>query len=118
VKSLRVFLVEDESLIAMMVEGMLRDLGHQVAVSAASVREALHALDASDFDVALLDINIADEMVFPVADVLRQRRIPFAFASGYGATGVRQEFRDAPILVKPFSHVQLNAALAKACDMT
>ena len=115
-KSLRVFLVEDENLIAMMIEEMLHDLGHRVAGSAASVGEALYAVEALDFDIALLDVNLANEMVFPVADALRRRRIPFAFASGYGVGGVRQDLRDAPVLVKPFSSEELDTALGKACE--
>jgi CheY-like chemotaxis protein len=109
---LRVFLVEDEGPIALLVEAMLDDLGCQLVQSAASVPKALETVAKGGFDVALLDVNLAGEKVFPVAEELRRLGVPFAFASGYGAEGVGPEFADVPIVQKPFRLSQLEAVLA------
>jgi CheY-like chemotaxis protein len=111
---LRVFIVEDESLVALLVEAMLEDLGCTVVLSAASVDEALDLVGSGGFDVALLDVNLAGEKVFPVADELRRLGVPFAFASGYGAAGLRSDLMDVPIIQKPFRLGDLEAALARA----
>jgi CheY-like chemotaxis protein len=108
---LRVLLVEDEGPVAMLVEAMLDDLGCTVVLSAASVREALELVRRGGFDVALLDVNLAGEKVFPVADELRRLGVPFAFASGYGADGLRPDLKDVPIIQKPFQLGDLEAAL-------
>jgi CheY-like chemotaxis protein len=109
---LRVLVVEDEGLVAMLVETMLDDLGCAVVLSAASVREALELVSRGGFDVALLDVNLAGEKVFPVADELRRLGVPFAFASGYGADGLRPDLQDVPIIQKPFQLDHLKAALS------
>jgi CheY-like chemotaxis protein len=109
---LRVLVVEDEGPVAMLVETMLEDLGCAVVLSAASVREALELVGRGGFDVALLDVNLAGEKVFPVADELRRLGVPFAFASGYGADGLRPDLKDAPIIQKPFQLGDLEAALS------
>ena len=94
---LRVFVVEDEGPVAMLLEAMLDDLGCAVVASAASVPEALDLVGRGGFDVALLDVNLAGEKVFPVADELRRLGAPFIFTSGYGAGGLRPDLADVPI---------------------
>jgi CheY-like chemotaxis protein len=111
---LRVLVVEDEGAVAMLVEAMLGDLGCTVVLSAASVREALEMVGRGGFDVALLDVNLAGEKVFPVADELRRLGVPFAFVSGYGAGGLRPDLKDVPMLQKPFQLGDLEAALIAA----
>ncbi len=111
---LRVFVVEDEAPVAMLVETMLDDLGCDVVLSAASVAEALEFVRRGGFDVALLDVNLGGEKVFPVADELRRLGAPFVFSSGYGAGGLRPDLADAPIIQKPYRLSDLEAALA-AC---
>lgn len=108
---LRVFVVEDEGLVALMVEAMLEDLGCAVVLSAASVQEALELVGSGGFDIALLDMNLAGERVFPVADELRRLGVPFAFASGYGADGLRPDLTDVPVVQKPFRLTELAAVL-------
>jgi CheY-like chemotaxis protein len=110
--SLRVLVVEDEGPVAMLVEAMLDDLGCTVVLSAASVREALDLVSRGGFDVALLDVNLAGEKVFPVADELRRLGVPFTFASGYGVDGLRQDLKDVPIIQKPFRLGDLEGALS------
>jgi CheY-like chemotaxis protein len=111
---LRLLLVEDESHVAMLVEDMLADMGCHVVASAARVSEALRMIEAMDIDAAVLDVNVAGEKVFPVAEKLRDRKIPFVFATGYGAEGVREDLRTHPVIPKPFPQSQLEQALIKA----
>ncbi|WP_407113371.1 response regulator [Bradyrhizobium sp. LMG 9283] len=107
----RVLLVEDEGLVALMIEDMLEELGLTVVASAAHVKKACELATTASFDLALLDVNLAGEFVFPVARILRDRRIPFLFSTGYGGPPLEEEFRNAPALGKPFSVEQLNEKL-------
>jgi CheY-like chemotaxis protein len=111
---LRVLVVEDEGPVAMLLEVMLDDLGCVVAASAASVAEALDFAERGGFDVALLDVNLAGEKVFPVADRLRSLGRPFAFTSGYGPSGLRPDLTDVPIIQKPYRLCDLQTALTAA----
>ena len=111
-RRLRILIVEDEMLVAMNIEDMLLDLGHEVAGLASRLEPALSLAREATFDVAMLDVNLAGEASFPVADALRERGIPFLFATGYGRPGLEERFRDCPILQKPFRSVELGAALA------
>jgi CheY-like chemotaxis protein len=113
-KRLRILVVEDEMLVAMNIEDMLLALGHEVAGIAGRLVPALALATEGDFDLAMLDVNLAGETSFPVADVLRDRGIPFVFATGYGIDGIREDYRAAPVLQKPFRAGELAAALAAA----
>jgi CheY-like chemotaxis protein len=112
----RVLLVEDEALVAMLLEDMLADQGCSVVATGARLDEALtHANNmALEFDVALLDLNLAGESTFSVAAVLAARNIPFAFSTGYGASGLPPEWRDRPTLQKPFTVDDMTKALRQA----
>jgi hypothetical protein len=66
---------------------------------------------SAEIDAALLDVNVAGRAIFPVADALKARGVPFAFASGYGAAGVEGDHRGAPVLQKPFRQIDLERAL-------
>ncbi|TPL35598.1 response regulator [Mesorhizobium sp. B2-4-8] len=110
----RVFLVEDEGLVAMSVEDMLADLGCTLAAQASSVTEALEKAHAGGFEVALLDVSLHGKKVFPVAEFLTDQGIPFAFASGYGRAGLPEAFRTRPVVPKPFQIEELSAALTTA----
>ena len=105
-----VLLVEDEMCLAMMLQDLLEDAGYRV-LKAARVAAALNLASAEDIDAAILDVNVAGTEVFPVADELRRRGVPFMFASGYGERGVPGEFRDYPMLQKPYDPVALGAML-------
>jgi CheY-like chemotaxis protein len=107
---LRVLVVEDEAAVAMLIEDMLEELGCAVAATAAELDEALAAVRAGGFDVALLDINLAGRSALAVAEALDAQGRPFAFASGYGAAG-RGPWSDAPVLPKPFRKHDLAAVL-------
>lgn len=110
-RSLRILVVEDEMLVAMNVEDMLLDLGHEVAGLASRLSGALSLAQEASFDAAMLDVNLAGEASFPVADLLAERGIPFLFATGYGLQGIDERYRDRPVLQKPFRAIDLAAAL-------
>jgi CheY-like chemotaxis protein len=111
---LRVLVVEDEMIVAMMVEALLADLGCAVVATASRVRKALDVAARGDIDLAVLDVNIAGEPVYPVADRLAGRGVPFAFATGYGIAGVHETWRNRPIVQKPFRRDQLEHVLKEA----
>jgi CheY-like chemotaxis protein len=98
----RVLIVEDDVMIRMLIEDMLAELGFAVAAQAAKVHEALAAVNNTDIDVAILDVNLSGETTGPVAEALAARGTPFVFATGYGEHGLPEQFRDRPLLKKPF----------------
>lgn len=110
----RVLIVEDETVVALMLEDMLDDLGCRLAGSVASLEKALQAAEATDADAALLDVNIGGKEIFPVAERLRARGIPMVFATGYGSAGLPERWRSSPVLAKPFVLEDLRAALGQA----
>jgi len=112
----RVLLVEDDSLVAMLVEDMLDETGYALHANPTTVPSALKAVAAGGFDVAILDVNLAGEPVFPVAEALDAAGLPFVFASGYGAGGLPEAWKGRPIAAKPFRVDELETALATACS--
>jgi len=113
----RVLLVEDDSLVAMLVEDMLDETGYALHGNPASVSAALKAVAAGGFDLAILDVNLAGEPVFPVAEALEAAGIPFVFASGYGAGGLPERWKGRPVAAKPFRIDELEVALTAACGL-
>jgi CheY-like chemotaxis protein len=97
-----VFLVEDEAMIRMMVADMLLELGYSVAAEAGDINEAIKLASSTEFDIAILDVNVNGKVISPVAELIRTRNRPFIFATGYGSQGVPEEYRDRPALQKPF----------------
>jgi two-component SAPR family response regulator len=112
-KRLRLLILEDEILVAMYLEELLHDMGHCVIGSASRVNDAMDFARNGDFDFAVLDVNIAGTPSFPVAAILRQRGIPFVFATGYDKESVAQGFGDHPILCKPYAPQALELAIAE-----
>lgn len=112
-RRLRVLVVEDEMLVAMNIEDMLLDLGHEVAGLASRLEPALSLASEGRFDLAMLDVNLAGQPSFPVADILIARGIPFLFATGYGAKGIAPAYRGHPVLQKPFRERDLGEALMR-----
>lgn len=111
----RVLVVEDEILVAALLEERLESLGCQVIGPASSVGEALDLLRAeADVDAAVLDVNLGGEKVFPVADMLAEREIPFLFATAYGASGVDRAHNERAVLDKPYHERALEHALRSA----
>jgi CheY-like chemotaxis protein len=115
---LRVLIVEDEALIAMMAEDMIDSLGCTVAGLASTVSDAQTALANVKFDVAVLDVNLNGATSMGLATALKQRGTPFAFTTGYGADGIDAEHLDMPVLTKPYSIADLEAALIACAQKT
>ena len=97
-----VFLVEDEVMIRMMVADMLEELGYSVAAEAGEINEAIRLAQSTEFDLAILDVNVNGKVISPVAELIKARNRPFIFATGYGSSGLPEEYRDRPALQKPF----------------
>jgi CheY-like chemotaxis protein len=110
----RVLVVEDEALIAMLVEDMIHDSGGEMVGPAAKLSDAVDLARNAQADVALLDLNLGGALAYPVADVLRQRGVPIVFTSGYGSAALIQRFQDCPILDKPFDQRSLEQAIGTA----
>jgi DNA-binding response OmpR family regulator len=109
-----VLIVEDEALIAMLMEEMLVELGFEVLGPATRLQGAMAIAQVESFELAILDVNLGSEQSFPVADVLAGRGIPFIFATGYGTDGLSARFRQAITLPKPFASDQLERAIFQA----
>jgi CheY-like chemotaxis protein len=112
---LRVLVVEDEPIIAMMLEDCLGDLGCSVTAVASRLNDALKQARALDLDVGVLDVNLAGELSYPVAEVLRERAVPFVFATGYGTDATPASLKSAPVLSKPYRVEQLAKILLEIC---
>lgn len=112
----RILIVEDEALVAMLVEDALEEAGFGVIGPVRSVAQALEALETEQPDAAVLDLNLAGENSVAVADALVARGIPFVVATGYGAAGLPATHRDALVLPKPYDPADLTAILARLCE--
>jgi two-component sensor histidine kinase len=107
----RLLLVEDEALVGMMMRDALDDIGFDVTGPVGSLADARVAAIADGIDGAVLDINLAGEMVFPVADLLRARGVPFIFVTGYDPESIDPKFAGIPVLQKPVSRDALEQVL-------
>jgi CheY-like chemotaxis protein len=110
-----VLIVEDEPLIAMMLEDFLDSLGHKVAGTCESVAEALARVEQGGFDVAIVDIHLKGEQVWPVADRLADRGIPYVLATGGHIDPPPPAHAAVPILAKPFTLEAIGPVLDQAC---
>ena len=108
---LKVLVVEDEMMVSMLIEDMLGDLGCTVVGPASRLEEALKLAREADLDCAVLDVNLGGQPIFPLADLLREKGAPFAFATGYGDAGLRDVDRGTPVLQKPFREGDLARVL-------
>ncbi|MDC0668261.1 response regulator [Nannocystis radixulma] len=106
-QGLRVLIVEDEPMLAAFLEDALTDLGCEVIGPALNMKDALRLAREASIDGAGLDVNVAGEQVYPVADVLAERGLPFVFMTGYGEAGLRESDRGRPVLQKPYSFERL-----------
>jgi CheY-like chemotaxis protein len=114
-EGLRVLLIEDEIMVALLLEDMLADLGHTIVGPVGRLDKALEAARKEAFDLAFLDVNIDGREVYPVAETLAARGIPFIFVTGYGRAGLRPPYRDRPTLQKPFRRLDLHQLVAEVC---
>jgi CheY-like chemotaxis protein len=109
-----ILIVEDEPLIAMMLEDFLESLGHSVAATCDSVKCALQKVETGGFDLAILDVNLKGENVWPVASQLRARKVPFVIATGGHVDPPPPEFNDAPVIEKPYTVDRVTPAIDAA----
>jgi DNA-binding response OmpR family regulator len=109
---LRVLVVEDTLLVAEMIEDELQEIGCDVVGPVPRLAQALALAKTERLDGALLDVNLAGEYTFPVAEVLTERNVPFAFLTGYGDAGLPPAFRSIPRLTKPFAFSDLETLIA------
>ena len=110
---LRVLVVEDEMMVSMLIEDMLADMGCLVVGPASRLDEAIELTKGAEIDCAVLDVNLGGQPIFPLADILREKGCPFAFATGYGDAGLREADRGTPVLQKPFREGDLARVLAE-----
>ena len=96
----------------MLVEDILLDFGCVLVGPAAKLEDAIALAQSEPIDIALLDVNLGRGLVFPVADVLAQRGIPFVFMSGYGESALQPPHQQRPVLEKPFSPETIGSVLA------
>jgi CheY-like chemotaxis protein len=113
-EDLHVLVVEDEAIIAMLIEDTILDIGCGSVEVAPSIDRALELISIRKPDFAILDLNLHGNRSYPVADALQVEGRPFVFLSGYGAKGLDGDYKDAPVLQKPFQQVDLENALKRA----
>ena len=114
-----ILIVEDEPLISMMLEDFVQSLGHSVAAICETVEEALGALDnGNPFDLAILDVNLKGENVWPVARALRERAVPFVLASGGHVDPPPREFAGVPMIDKPYTLDRIKPVIEQAATVT
>lgn len=105
--AVRVFVAEDEFLVALLLEEELRSLGFSIVGPFASLAAATEASRRERFDVAVLDVNLAGEMVYPLAAELEARKVPVLFVTGYGSANLPERFRTFARLAKPYEREAL-----------
>jgi CheY-like chemotaxis protein len=117
-KGCRVLIVEDESLVAMLLEEMLEHLGCEVVATASRFPDALEKASTLSFDAAILDVNLNGQTSFPIADALVRRPTAFILATGYGAGAIPARLVQIPVLQKPFRLADLERALLGALQQS
>jgi DNA-binding response OmpR family regulator len=111
-EGVRVLVVEDEFLVASLIEDILESAGCVVSGPMPRVADALSAMDRENYDAAILDVNLAGDRIDPVAEALSRRNVPFMFVTGYGAGGLPVDFAERPRVCKPFRVADLLGVLS------
>ncbi len=111
-EGVRVLIVEDEPMIALVLEDMLDALGVEIVETATTLSEAMAAASSCGLDAAILDINLEGEMSYPAAERLASRGVPFIFVTGYAPETVPPSLANAPVIDKPYRPDAIAAALA------
>lgn len=110
----RVLVIEDESMVSMLLQDTLADMGCEVIGVASRFNDAIEKAKSLSFDVAILDVNLNGAHTFPIAEMLAERGRAFVFATGYGAASLPASLHRAPVLQKPFHQRDLERALRAA----
>lgn len=109
-----ILIVEDEPMIAMMLEDFVDSIGHRVAGTCDSVAEALDKVEQGGFDLAILDVHLKGDTVWPIAERLSARDIPFVVATGGHVDPPPAKFKDVPVIEKPYTMERVSAAIGAA----
>jgi CheY-like chemotaxis protein len=112
-----ILIVEDETIVAMLIEDLLEDLGCEVAGIASRLDEAVEKVSALPFDAAILDVNLNGHQTYPLAELLREKGCPFVLATGYGTATLPEGMDGVPVISKPFDLHDLERALTSALAM-
>jgi DNA-binding response OmpR family regulator len=112
----RVLVVEDEYFIANDLEKALRDNGAEVIGPISQLSDAMRLVDDGGFDVAVIDLNLHDELAYPVAEELERQQIPFVFATGYDARVLPSRYGHVPRWQKPFEPAMIVTGLKPLCE--
>jgi CheY-like chemotaxis protein len=115
---IRVLLVEDEALVGIMVQECLAECGYQTIGPICSIADAVKVARNDDFDAAILDINVGNDLIYQVADILAAREVPFVFVTGYDADSVDSRFRHIPVLQKPVERQSLQKLFERTPNHT
>lgn len=107
----KILIVEDETLISMLFEDILDELGCEVVGPALNLKQAIELAETAEIDAAVLDVNLNGDPIFPVAEILSGRGVPLVFSSGYGASGLPERWQGEPTLPKPFTSTEVAAVL-------
>ena len=107
-------IIEDESMVAMLIEDMFGDLGWEIAGIASRLDEAMDKVSSLSFDLAILDVNLNGEESYPLAEELQRKGTPFILSTGYGTTSLPRSMQGVPVLSKPFDQSDLERALKTA----
>ena len=108
---LKVLIIEDESIVAMMIEDLIVDMGHEVVGIAGRLEQAQRLAEELAVDFAIVDVNLNGQHTYPVAETLKARGVPFVFATGYGNTERPERFAVVPTITKPYGMAELRQAL-------
>jgi chemotaxis family two-component system sensor kinase Cph1 len=108
----RIMIVEDEILVALAVADYLTDLGFSIVGPFTKLVDAKQAVAQGYVDAAILDVNLAGEPIYPLAEILAERSVPFIFTTGYGAESIDARFKGAPVLQKPIEQEDLKRLFA------
>lgn len=111
-----ILIVEDEPLIALMLEDWVAELGHQTIGPAATVPEALHFVDTSPIHAAILDVRLRESRCDAIAEILVTRNVPFVFASGDASDLVSGKFADRPKISKPYEFQTVKDCLGQLLE--
>ena len=116
-RGLRILLVEDEMMVAMLEEDLLEMFGCKLVGPAASIAQALLLISTEAIDGAMLDVNLAGHSIYPVADELARLGIPFIFVTGYGSQELEGDYNYRPRLPKPFRRLELQRVMIETFVM-
>ncbi|WP_395331783.1 response regulator [Novosphingobium sp. BL-8H] len=109
----RVLIVEDEAIVAILLEDIVEEIGCTIVGPVSKVVHAVAALENERVDAAILDVNLAGEWSYPIADALAARGIPYVFVTGYGEAGIDAAYRSQLVVQKPFTRLSLESALER-----